>query len=182
MPSKPATKPAPKTAAKSAETSPDKKALAVGAKAPAFSLESDAGKTVKLSDYKGKTLVLYFYPRDSTPGCTREAHDFSAAAKKLAKLGASVVGVSRDTVASHCKFRDKEGITFPLLSDAKREAHDAYGAWGEKVMYGKKVEGAIRSTFVIAPDGKVAKVFSPVKVDGHVDAVVAAVEELASGG
>jgi peroxiredoxin Q/BCP len=154
-------------------------ALAVGAKAPAFALESDAGTTVKLSDYKGKTLVLYFYPRDSTPGCTREAHDFSAAAKKLAKLGASVVGVSKDSVASHCKFRDKEGITFPLLSDTSLDAHKAYGVWGEKTMYGKKILGTIRSTFVIGPDGKIAQAFSPVKVDGHADAVLAAVAELA---
>jgi len=157
-------------------------AVAVGAKAPAFSLESDAGKTVELSDFKGKILVLYFYPRDSTPGCTREAHDFSVAAKKLAKLGASVVGVSKDSIASHCKFRDKEGITFPLLSDPELEAHKAYGAWGDKMMYGKKITGTIRSTFVIGPDGKIARVFSPVKVDGHADAVLAAVSELASGG
>jgi thioredoxin-dependent peroxiredoxin len=157
-------------------------ALAAGAKAPAFTLESDAGATVKLSDFKGKILVLYFYPRDSTPGCTREAHDFSAAAKKLAKLGASVIGVSKDSVASHCKFRDKEGITFPLLSDTNLDAHKAYGVWGDKMMYGKKITGTLRSTFVIGPDGKVAKSFSPVKVDGHADAVLAAVQELASGG
>jgi peroxiredoxin Q/BCP len=157
-------------------------AVAVGTKAPAFSLESDAGKTVKLSDFKGKILVLYFYPRDSTPGCTREAHDFSAAAKTLSKLGASVVGVSKDSAASHGKFRDKEGITFPLLSDSKLEAHEAYGAWGDKMMYGKKITGTIRSTFIVGPDGKIAKVFAPVKVDGHADAVLAAVGELASGG
>jgi peroxiredoxin Q/BCP len=154
----------------------------VGAKAPAFSLESDAGKTVKLSDLEGKTVVLYFYPRDSTPGCTREAHDFSAAAKKLAKLGAIVLGVSKDSIASHCKFRDKEGITFPLLSDTELEAHKAYGVWGDKMMYGKKITGTIRSTFVIGTGGKIAHVFSPVKVAGHVDAVLAAVGELASGG
>jgi peroxiredoxin Q/BCP len=145
----------------------------VGAAAPEFDLESDSGQRVSLSDFAGQWLVLYFYPRDNTPGCTREAQDFSAAVARLRALGAAVVGVSRDSVKTHCGFRDKIGIRFPLLSDPGLEAHEAYGAWGTKSMYGKKVEGTIRSTFLVAPDGKIASVWSGVKVDGHVDKVIA---------
>jgi peroxiredoxin Q/BCP len=150
--------------------------LKEGDKAPAFELESDAGKKVKLSDFAGKTLVLYFYPRDSTPGCTREAIGFTGAADRIAALGASVVGVSKDSVKSHTSFRDKYELTIPLLSDPTLAVHKAYGAWGEKVMYGKKVEGTIRSTFIVGPDGKLTKVFPSVKVDGHVDQVLAVLD------
>jgi peroxiredoxin Q/BCP len=146
----------------------------VGAPAPEFDLESDSGERVSTSDFAGRWLVLYFYPRDNTPGCTREAQDFSAAVARLRALGAAVVGVSRDSVKSHCGFRDKIGIRFPLLSDPDLEAHRAYGAWGTKSLYGKTVEGTIRSTFLVAPDGNVASVWSGVKVDGHVDKVIAA--------
>jgi peroxiredoxin Q/BCP len=148
--------------------------LKEGDKAPDFDLDSDGGKRLGLKDFAGKVLVLYFYPKDSTPGCTREAQAFAAAKARFAKAGAAVVGVSRDSIASHCKFRDKYGLDFPLLSDPDRKVHEAYGAWGEKVMYGKKVLGAIRSTFVIR-DGKVVKAFHAVKVDGHADAVLAAI-------
>ena len=148
--------------------------LKEGDKAPDFSLDSDSGKKVSLKDFAGKTLVLYFYPKDDTPGCTREAQAFEAAKAKFAKAGAAVVGVSRDSVASHCKFRDKYGLSFPLLADPDRKVHEAYGAWGEKVMYGKKVLGAIRSTFVIQ-GGKIVKAFPTVKVDGHSDAVLAVI-------
>jgi peroxiredoxin Q/BCP len=151
--------------------------LKEGDKAPAFELESDAGTKVKLSDFKGKKLVIYFYPKDSTPGCTREAIGFSEALARLAKAGASVVGVSKDSVKSHCSFRDKYSLKIPLLSDTGLAVHKAYGAYGEKTMYGKKVEGTIRSTFVIGPDGKITKVFPNVKVDGHVDQVLAALGE-----
>ncbi len=154
----------------------------VGAPAPEFELESDAGKSVSLGDFSGKWLVVYFYPRDNTPGCTREAQDFSAAAARLKKLGAAVVGVSKDSIKSHCTFRDKIGITFPLLSDPDLTAHQAYGAWGTKTMYGKKVEGTIRSTFLVAPDGKLAAAWSGVKVDGHADKVIAALETAKKGG
>ncbi|MCL2448750.1 MAG: peroxiredoxin [Polyangiaceae bacterium] len=147
----------------------------VGSQAPDFDLESDSGDRVSLADYAGRWLVLYFYPRDNTPGCTREAQDFSAAVARLGSLGAAVVGVSRDSVKSHCGFRDKIGIRFPLLSDPDLETHRAYGAWGAKTMYGRKVEGTIRSTFLLAPDGKVAAVWSGVKVDGHADKVLAAI-------
>ena len=116
--------------------------------------------------------------RDNTPGCTREAQDFTKAVARLKKLGAEVVGVSKDSVKSHCGFKEKIGIGFRLLSDPDLAAHRAYGAWGKKVMYGKQVEGVIRSTFLVAPDGKVARSWGGVKVDGHVDKVIAALEEL----
>jgi peroxiredoxin Q/BCP len=154
-------------------------ALDAGAPAPSFDLESDSGKRVALSDFRGKHLVFYFYPKDNTPGCTREAQSFTEAKKKLAALGASVVGVSKDSIKSHCGFRDKYALSFPLLSDPDLAVHKAYGAYGEKTMYGKKVLGTIRSTFLIGPDGKVIHVWRNVKVDGHVDAVI---EALAGGG
>ena len=152
--------------------------LAVGKKAPAFTLESSEGGKVKLADLSGKVVVLYFYPRDATPGCTLEAQDFRDAVPKLEKLGATVLGVSKDSIASHCKFRDKHGLTFPLLSDPEGKTLEAYGAWGDKVMYGKKMKGIIRSTVLIDRDGKVAKHWPKVSVKGHVAEVVDAVKAL----
>lgn len=149
-----------------------------GQKAPRFELEDDAGEVVRLDDFAGEILVLYFYPKDNTPGCTREAQAFSAASKAFAKAGARVVGVSKDSVKSHGGFRDKYALTFPLLSDPELTLHGAFGAYGEKTMYGKKVMGTIRSTFVIDRDGTIARVFPNVKVDGHADAVLAAVQSL----
>jgi peroxiredoxin Q/BCP len=148
--------------------------LQPGDKAPAFSLQAASGTTVSLRDYAGKTVVLYFYPKDSTPGCTREAEAFRDAAPALKKKNAVVLGVSKDSLASHCKFRDKYSLNFPLLSDPDGEVIARYGAWGEKNLYGKKSMGIIRTTVVIAPDGKIKKVFPKVKVDGHADAVLAA--------
>jgi peroxiredoxin Q/BCP len=148
--------------------------LDVGAAAPDFDLESDAGERMRLGDFEGEWLVLYFYPRDNTPGCTREAQDFTRAAARLHKLGARVVGVSRDSVKSHSSFRAKIAIGFPLLSDPDLEAHRSFAAWGEKLMYGKRIEGALRTTFLIAPNGRIAQVWRNVRVDGHADAVVAA--------
>ncbi len=135
----------------------------------------DAGKSVVFGELAppDKTLVLFFYPKDSTPGCTREAQGFTASRKAIEKAGGVVVGVSRDSVKSHCSFRDKFGVAVPLLSDPERKLHEGFGAWGEKVMYGKKVLGAIRSTFLIK-GGVVVRVWPSVKVDGHVDAVLAA--------
>jgi peroxiredoxin Q/BCP len=157
--------------------------LEIGKKAPKSLLAEglcsyDADKRISAKDFPGKYLVVYFYPRDSTPGCTREAQAFHAAAKDLAKLDAAVVGVSKDSVKSHCSFRDKYSLGFPLLSDPDLALHHAFGAYGEKTMYGKKVMGTIRSTFILDPEGKVVRVFPSVKVDGHVDAVLAALREL----
>ncbi len=149
-----------------------------GKAAPAFTLTSDAGDKVALADFKGKYLVVYFYPKDNTPGCTLEAQGFNQARAQLQKLGATVVGVSKDSLESHCKFRDKYALKFPLLSDPDGKMIEKYGAWGEKVLYGKKSLGIIRSTVIIGPDGKVKKVFPKVKVNGHVDAVVDALKEL----
>ena len=146
----------------------------VGKKAPAFALESSDGGKVKLADLAGKIVVLYFYPRDNTPGCTVEAEGFRDAVPALKKLGATVLGVSKDSIASHCKFRDKYSLNFPLLSDPDGAVLEKYGAWGEKVMYGKKLMGIIRSTVVIGPDGKIKKLFPKVKVDGHAEEVLAA--------
>jgi len=151
---------------------------AEGAAAPRFELDSDADERVTSKDFVGKWLVLYFYPKDNTPGCTREAQDFTRAAARLKKLGAEVVGISKDSVKSHCGFKEKIDIGFRLLSDPELVTHRAYGAWGKKVMYGKEVEGVIRSTFLVAPDGKLAKAWRSVKVDGHVEKVIAALEEL----
>ena len=149
----------------------------VGSPAPSFSLPADGGGEVSLAGHKGKWVVLYFYPRDNTPGCTREAIAFEGAAAALKQRGAVVLGVSRDSIASHCGFKEKQGLRFPLLSDPDSKVHKLYGAYGDKVMYGKKVTGALRTTAIIAPDGKLARVFSNVKVDGHADAVLAAIDE-----
>ena len=153
--------------------------IEVGKKAPAFTLESSDGGKVKLSEHAGKHVVLYFYPRDNTPGCTVEAQEFRDAVPALKKLGAVVLGVSKDSIASHCKFRDKYELTFPLLSDPDGKVLEAYGAWGEKSMYGKKMMGIIRSTVLIGKDGKVAQHWPKVRVKGHVAAVVEAVKTLA---
>ncbi len=155
--------------------------IKAGDAAPKFDLESDAGTRLTLKDFAGKWLVLYFYPRDNTPGCTREAQGFSEAVNVFKKLGAGVVGISRDSVKSHCGFRDKIGIRFPLLSDPDLVVHKAYAVWGKKVLYGREMEGTIRSTFLISPDGKIARVWNSVKVDGHVEGVVSALREAQAG-
>lgn len=149
-----------------------------GDEAPDFTLEGAHGK-VTLSSLvgapPGRYVVLYFYPRDKTPGCTREGQAFSAALKAFAKAGAVVFGISKDSVATHQSFAESCGITVPLLSDPDLHVHRAYGAYGEKTMYGKKVMGTIRSTFVVGPDRRLVRVFPSVKVDGHADAVLATV-------
>jgi peroxiredoxin Q/BCP len=152
--------------------------LEEGKKAPAFALPNQHGKKLALKDFAGKKLVLYFYPRDNTPGCTTEALGFRDAAKKLAPLNAVVVGVSKDSAASHCKFIDKQGLNFDLLTDADGSVLTKYGAWGEKVLYGKKSEGILRSTVLIDEAGVVRKVFPKVRVNGHVDAVLAALASI----
>jgi peroxiredoxin Q/BCP len=152
--------------------------LEEGKKAPAFSLPNQHGEKLALKDFAGKKLVLYFYPRDSTPGCTTEAQGFRDAAKKLAALNAVVLGVSKDSAASHCKFIEKQGLNFDLLTDPDGAVLEKYGAWGEKVLYGKKSLGILRSTVLIDDKGVVRKVFPKVRVNGHVDAVLEALKEL----
>ena len=151
-----------------------------GKKAPAFTLPSDRGEKVRLSELAGNPVVLYFYPRDDTPGCTREACAFRDLKGELLKLGAKVFGVSPDTVESHAKFRDKFELNFPLLADADHKIAEKYGAWREKNMYGKKTMGIQRSTYLIDAAGKVARVWKSVKVDGHDEQVLAALKELVS--
>jgi thioredoxin-dependent peroxiredoxin len=154
--------------------------LEEGSKAPAFTLATDSGQKVKLSGFKGSPVVIYFYPKDDTPGCTREACAFRDRKAELQALGAVVLGISGDSVESHVKFRDKYDLNFPLLSDADHSVAEKFGAWREKNMYGKKSMGIQRSTFLIDPDGKVAKVWKRVQVDGHDSQVLQALRELQS--
>ena len=142
-----------------------------GRKAPAFSLKDQHGKTHKLADYAGRPVVLYFYPKDDTPGCTKESCDFQAALPGLEPSNAAVLGVSILDEASKAKFAKKHGLTFPLLADADHAVAEKYGVWQEKSRYGRKYMGIARTTYLIGPDGKVAQRWDNVKVDGHVDAV-----------
>ena len=151
-----------------------------GRKAPAFNLPSSTGDKLALKDLVGKYVIVYFYPRDNTPGCTTEANDFNEALRKIKARDAVVIGVSKDSIESHCKFADKYNLKFPLLSDPDGKMLEKYDAWGEKNMYGKKSMGIIRSTVLIGPDGKVIKHFPKVKVKGHVEAVVKALNEARS--
>ncbi len=150
-------------------------ALKVGEAAPAFALASTSGGEVKLAEQQGKKVVLYFYPRDLTPGCTQEAKDFQTNLEALQKAGAVVYGVSKDTLAMHQKFQAKEKLKFALLSDPDNAVAKAYGVYAMKKLYGKESLGTIRSTFLIGADGKLEQVWSPVKVKGHADAVLSAV-------
>ncbi|HEY4188539.1 MAG TPA: thioredoxin-dependent thiol peroxidase [Polyangia bacterium] len=145
--------------------------LVVGKKAPAFSLPNQDGETVKLADLKGRWVVLYFYPRDSTPGCTTEACDFTSGIKGFEKLDATVLGCSADSMESHQKFIAKYKLKVTLLSDSDHAVMEAYGAWGEKNLYGKTVVGVIRSTVIIDPQGRVAFHYPKVRAAGHADAV-----------
>lgn len=149
-----------------------------GQRAPAFTLTADDGSKVRLSDLKGSPVVLYFYPRDNTPGCTREACAFRDRKAELKQHGAVVLGVSTDNRESHRRFRDKFELNFPLLVDEDHKVAERYGAWREKNMYGKKSMGIQRSTFLIDASGKLAKVWKQVKVDGHDADVLAALAEL----
>ncbi len=151
-----------------------------GQKAPDFTLGADDGTKVKLKELLGNPVVLYFYPRDDTPGCTREACAFRDASKQLKKLGAIVLGVSTDDVASHVKFRDKFQLNFPLLCDVDHKVAEKYGAWREKNMYGKKSWGIQRSTFLIDATGIVQRAWKKVQVDGHDAQVLEALTELKS--
>jgi thioredoxin-dependent peroxiredoxin len=152
--------------------------LAEGAKAPAFRLPRDGGDTVSLTDYAGGKLVLFFYPRADTPGCTREAIDFTRLADAFAQSRTAVLGVSADPVKAQESFRNKHRLAIPLLSDEKHAMLEAYGVWGEKSMYGKVFQGILRTTVLIGADGRVLKIWRHVKVDGHADSVLEAVRAL----
>ena len=142
--------------------------LAPGDKAPAFNLPDADGNTVKLADFKGRKVVVYFYPAASTPGCTKQACDFRDSLAQLNEAGLDVVGISPDKPEKLAKFRDAEGLTFPLLSDPEKKVLTAWGAFGEKKLYGKTVQGVIRSTFVVDPDGSLRLPLYNVKATGHV--------------
>ena len=150
--------------------------LSVGDQAPDFSLLSDSGKTVSLKDFRGQNLVLYFYPRADTPGCTTEANQFRDALKELSKTGTRVAGLSADSTEALVKFREKYQLNFPLLSDPTHTTLESYGVWREKNMYGKKSMGIVRTTYIIGPDGTITHVFPRVKVDGHIRQVLDALK------
>ncbi len=152
--------------------------LQPGDMAPDFALPTDGGATLTRDGFAGRKLVLYFYPKDDTSGCTREAQDFTALAGEFAAAGATVVGVSKDSVDSHGKFRAKYGLGIELASDEAGGVVEAYGAWVEKSMYGRKYMGIDRSTFLIGPDGRIARIWRKVKVPGHAAEVLEAVRAL----
>ncbi|UPK00468.1 peroxiredoxin [Bradyrhizobium sp. 170] len=172
-------KPTSKQLIKSNLSAPPKAAagtgMVEGAMAPGFNLPRDGGGSVSLADYAGKKLVLFFYPRADTPGCTREAIDFTRLNDAFADEGAAVLGISADTVKAQESFRSKHQLSVPLISDEQHEMLEAYGAWGEKSMYGRNFMGIIRTTVLIGADGRIAKVWRNVRVDGHADEVLAAV-------
>jgi len=145
-----------------------------GSQAPDFELKSDVGETVKLSQFRGRPVVLYFYPRDDTPGCTKEACAFRDSYDEYLARDAVILGVSRDGEESHQKFKRKYDLPFTLLSDPEHEVAEAYGVWAEKSMYGRKSMGIVRSTFVIAADGTIARAMRGIKVPGHSDRVLEA--------
>jgi thioredoxin-dependent peroxiredoxin len=152
--------------------------LAPGAKAPAFSLPRDGGGTVSLADFKGQNLVLYFYPRADTPGCTIESKAFSSLSKAFAKAGTAVLGVSADPVKAQDAFKAKHRLAVPLASDEAHRMLEAYGVWGEKSMYGRKFMGIIRTTVLIDATGRIARIWPKVKVEGHAEEVLAAAKAL----
>ncbi|MEJ2311340.1 MAG: thioredoxin-dependent thiol peroxidase [Gemmatimonadales bacterium] len=141
----------------------------IGTVAPDFELEADSGQTIRLADYRGKRVVLYFYPKDDTSGCTKQACGFRDRLPAFEARDLVVLGVSPDGVRSHERFRDKYGLNFPLLSDPDHSVAAAYGAWGKKKMYGREYEGILRSTFIIGTDGRVEAVYAKVKPAGHAD-------------
>ena len=150
--------------------------LSVGDRAPAFTLPDQDGKPVSLRDFAGSAVVVYFYPADDTPGCTKEACQFNENLSAFQRSGAKVVGISPDGAPKHVKFREKYGLEFPLLSDPDHRVMEAYGAWGEKTMYGKKTVGTIRSTFIVDGQGKVAHAWYNVRADGHAAKVLEALQ------
>jgi peroxiredoxin Q/BCP len=151
--------------------------LKAGDSAPDFELQSDGGEKVRLSDLRGKKVVLYFYPKDNTPGCTTEACELRDRQPELHRRGAVVLGVSPDSIESHQKFKGKYSLPFALLSDPDHSVAEVYGAWGEKKMYGKTYEGILRTTFIIDEDGNIEQVFEKVKPKGHGDQIVKAMQK-----
>ena len=149
--------------------------LNTGDKAPEFSLPTDGNGEVKLSDFKGQKVVLYFYPKDNTPGCTTESCNFRDEKKDFEKLNAAIIGISKDSVKKHDNFKAKYDLNFPLASDENSDVCERYGVWTEKSMYGKKFLGIERSTFLIDEEGKIEKIWRKVKVNGHVEEVKAAI-------
>jgi len=152
--------------------------LEIGQKAPEFCLKNQDEVEICLKDLKGKWIVLYFYPKDNTPGCTTEACDFTSELEEFEKLDAIILGVSPDSCSSHRKFIEKKNLKITLLCDENREVLKAYGAWGKKKMYAKEYEGVIRTTYLIDPDGKIAYVWPKVRVKGHVEKVKEKLKEL----
>lgn len=152
--------------------------LAVGQKAPAFSLPRDGGGKVSLKDFKGRKLVIYFYPRADTPGCTKESIDFSRLRRDFLKAETEILGVSADPVEAQEAFKKKHDLTVGLLSDETHAMLEAYGAWGKKSMYGKTFMGILRTTFLIRADGRIAQIWPKVKVEGHAEKVLEAAKEL----
>jgi len=152
--------------------------LKVGQKAPDFTLPSDSGEKISLKDFRGKKVVLYFYPKDDTPGCTKEACSFRDNINQILEKGAVVIGVSADSVESHKKFKEKYNLNFPLLSDEKHRVLEKYGVWKERNLYGKKFMGTERTTFIIDENGRIAHIFRKVKVDGHTEEVLKKLDEL----
>jgi len=152
--------------------------LKVGDKAPSFKLKNQDGKIISSSDFKGKPIVLYFYPKDDTSGCTKEACNFRDEFPKFGKMKAEIIGVSADSVESHKKFATKYKLPFNLLSDEKKEILEKYGVWQEKSMYGRKYMGIVRTTFIIDSSGKISNIFPKVKVDKHNQEVMEALKEL----
>ena len=153
-------------------------AVKVGDRVPDFSTLDDSGRPVSLSDFKGKSVVLYFYPKDDTSGCTKEACDFRDAFPRFGKIDAEVVGVSPDSVESHVEFKKKYSMPFKLLADEGHKLADKFGVWKEKSMYGRKFMGVERTTVLIDPSGRVARIFPKVRVPGHVEEVETALREL----
>jgi peroxiredoxin Q/BCP len=152
--------------------------LVAGSKAPAFRLPRDGGTTVSLKDFKGRNLVLYFYPKADTPGCTKEAIAFSRLRTAFAKAGSEILGVSADPVKAQDKFKSKHKLKITLASDEAKKMLEAYGAWGEKLMYGRKYMGVIRKTFLIGGDGRIVRIWPKVRVPGHADEVLEAAKSL----
>jgi peroxiredoxin Q/BCP len=166
------------SAAKADASAVGKSALAEGAMAPAFRLPRDGGDSVSLSDYSGRKLVLFFYPRADTPGCTKEAIDFTRLKGAFAESQTAILGVSADPLKAQEAFRDKHQLAVPLVSDETHQMLEAYGAWGEKSMYGRTFLGVLRTTVLIGEDGRIIRIWRNVKVDGHADDVLAAVRTL----